>query len=106
MECRKIWVLRGANIWAPVPVLEVELLIPDEYARAPSSSSELIQRLRERLPGTSLAMTGLDSPPLPHFLQALTLELQSLAGSPVKVGLVHRTPEPGLYRVIIEYEEE
>ena len=42
----------------------------------------------------------------PDLLQRLTLELQLLCGSSVSFGLTRKTPEPGLYRVLIEYEEE
>jgi cyanophycin synthetase len=105
MEFRKTWILRGANIWARVPALEVELLL-DETDAIHGPISGLLQGLGHRLCINTLSWNDVEPPTLPHLLERLTLELQSLTGSPVKFGMVRPTPEPALYRVIIEYEEE
>jgi cyanophycin synthetase len=106
MEFGRIWVLRGPNIWARVPVLEVELLQGSALSWPPNAAAAVAERLRDRIPGLRLA--PIDGQPLgiAALLQHLTLELQALCGSPVKFGLVRSTPEAGLNRVVIEYEEE
>jgi len=77
MEFRRVWVLRGPNLWARVPVFEVEC-----------------------------DLTGLPAAETAHTLQHTALRLQTLAGSLVSFGLTRETSQPGLYRVVIEYEEE
>jgi cyanophycin synthetase len=52
-----------------------------------------LQRLRR---GTYLA----------HILEHVTLELQTLAGTPVGYGRARPTSEEGVYKVVFEYEEE
>jgi cyanophycin synthetase len=76
VEWHRVWILRGANVWARRPVLEFEL----------DTSGA----------GTDLA----------HALQRATLELQRQAGSDVSFGLVRQTSQPGVFRVVVEYEEE
>jgi cyanophycin synthetase len=103
MEFQRIWVLRGPNIWARCPVLEVELHLDTLHATGPDLADRLsawLPSLRQRLTDP-VAFTD-----LPHVLQHLTLELQTLAGSPVCFGLVRPTSREGLHRVIVEYEEE
>ena len=41
-----------------------------------------------------------------HILEHVTLELQSLAGTPVGFGRARETHEEGVYKVAIEYEDE
>src|SRR5262245_12917317 len=77
MEFRQVWVLRGPNRWARVPVFEVEC-----------------------------DLTGLPGAETAHTLQHAALRLQTLAGSPVSFGLTRETSRPGLFRVVVEYEEE
>jgi cyanophycin synthetase len=100
MEFRRIWVLRGANIWTRCPVLEVELDLATLAAVTDERLAACTSRLRSSLP--SLA----DSPDLAAMLRDLTLELQRLAGSPVQFGLVRPAGRDGFFRVVIEYEEE
>jgi cyanophycin synthetase len=77
MEFRRVWALRGPNRWARVPVFEVEC-----------------------------DLTGLPGAETAHALQHAALRLQTRAGSPVSFSLTHETSQPGLYRVVVEYEEE
>ncbi len=101
MEFQRIWILRGANISARCPVLEVELAdlaaVTDERLAAGAA------RLCGWLPALASRPIG---PDLPVLLRDVTLELQRLAGSPVKVGLVRPAGGDGYFRVVIEYEEE
>lgn len=103
MELQRIWVLRGANIWARSPVLEVELDFTGFAAVTEERLAAGTAGLRAAMP--SLAQRPL-GPDLPALLRDLTLELQRLAGSPVQVGLVRPAGRNGFFRVIIEYEEE
>lgn len=102
MEFRRIWVLRGPNVWARFPVVEAELELRDLDAFRPAETAAFADRIRAALAG--------DEPPptanLADLLGQLGLELQRRAGSAVRFGQVHRTREPAFYRVVIEYEEE
>src|SRR5579883_432444 len=101
MEFQHIWVLRGANVWARCPVLEVEFDVADRAAVAEQHLADCTARLRAWLPTLTNKPIG---PDLPALLRDVTLELQRLAGSPVQVGRVR--PGDGFFRVVIEFEEE
>lgn len=116
MEFRKVLALRGPNIWANSPVLEVWLDLKDLNRPSidfPGFSDRLMswlptmiehecgvgvrggffQRLREgTYPG--------------HILEHVTLELQSLVGREVGFGRARETSEPGVYRVVVKYYDE
>jgi cyanophycin synthetase len=106
MKFGRLRVLRGPNLWARVPVIEVE---PGAVVARPAD-------LGARLAGwlSPLAADCLDGPlqalqraPTPaHALQAVALELQRLAGCEVTFGATREGPAPGLWRVAVEYEEE
>src|SRR5262249_39549342 len=117
MEFRKVLALRGPNIWANFPVLEawVDLAEYTDYSsdEGPGFNDRLMawlptmiehrcsvgehggffQRLRR---GTYPA----------HILEHVTLELQSLAGTDVGYGKARETSEHGVYRVVVEYDDE
>lgn len=117
MDIRKLYVLRGPNIWSRNPVIEawVDLgplrdspssTLPGFNDRLMSWLPSLIehrcsegyrggffQRLRW---GTYLA----------HILEHVTLELQTLAGSVVGYGRARETSRPGVYKVVVRYQEE
>src|SRR4051812_15136366 len=103
MELQRIWVLRGANIWARCPVLEVELDLANLAAVTDERLAACMSRLRTWLPALANRPAGVD---LAATLRDLTLELQHLAGSPVQFGLVRPAGRNGFFRVVIEYEEE
>jgi cyanophycin synthetase len=97
-------VLRGANVWASCPMLEVELGL-DGTAEA-GLVEGAIRRLRTALP----ELKGADSGDglglkLARVFGRLTLALQRLAGSPVTVAIV-RPVRPGVFCVAVELEEE
>jgi cyanophycin synthetase len=103
MQLQRIWVLRGANIWARCPVLEAELDLTDVAAVTEDRLAACAACLRAWLPSLGDRPFG---PDLPALLRDLTLELQRLVGSPVQVGLVRPLGRDGLFSVIVEYEEE
>src|SRR5437868_14342357 len=97
MEFRKVLALRGPNIWAYCPVLEVWVDLGDLN----ETSSELIPGFNDRLmtwlPGLiehrcSVGERGgfkqrLERGTYPaHMLEHIVLELQTLAGTPVGFG--------------------
>jgi cyanophycin synthetase len=117
MELQRIWVLRGPNIWARTPVLEVEVDLTGRPGAVPGFVDRLASWLAPfRANAVAARFQGADGPagtletcrhePMAHAFRALAIELQRLAGSDVSFGLVRETPRPGLYRVVAEYEEE
>jgi cyanophycin synthetase len=103
MEFQRIWVLRGANVWARCPVLEVELSVANHAALGEERLAACAACLRTWLPALIEQPAGAD---LPAVLRDVTLELQRRAGSLVEFGLVRPAGRDGIYRVIVEYEEE
>lgn len=117
MEFRKVLALAGPNVWANFPVLEAWV---DLQELKDSPSDELPgfnERLMAWLPTMiehrcSIGERGGFFERLRrgtwqgHILEHVTLELQSLAGCEVGFGRARETSEEGVYRVVIEYEEE
>jgi cyanophycin synthetase len=117
MEIRKIAVLRGPNIWAWVQVLEA-LVDLQELKDSPSDSLPgFNERLMTWMPSMiehrcSIGERGGFFERLRrgtyqgHILEHVTIELQRLAGCDVGLGKARETPEDGVYKVVIEFEEE
>jgi len=117
MELRKVLALRGPNIWANYPVLEAWV---DLKELKDSSSDELPgfnDRLTAWLPGMiehrcSIGERGgfferlRRGTYLAHILEHVTIELQTLAGTPVGFGRARETSEAGVYKVAVAYQEE
>lgn len=118
MKFRSIAGLGGPNIWANFPVLEavVELGHFEEY---PSSKLPgFNERLTAWLPTLiehrcSVGERGgflkrlRDGTWLGHILEHVTLELQSLAGSPAGFGRAREIAgEYGVYKVVVSFEAE
>ncbi|HVT30876.1 MAG TPA: cyanophycin synthetase [Lacipirellulaceae bacterium] len=117
MQIQKIFTLRGPNIWANFPVLEVWVDL-EEFK---DTSSEMLpgfnDRLMRWLPSMiehrcSIGERGgfferlRRGTYMGHILEHTTLELQSLAGNTVGFGRARETSTEGLYKVAIEYLEE
>jgi cyanophycin synthetase len=108
MKLGQLFVLRGPNVWARVPVLEVEVE-PGDPAAWPADLGARLVRWLSPLAGTCLdcPLQTLPSAPTPaHALQAVALELQCLAECDVGFGAARQGSRPGLWRVAVEYEEE
>lgn len=109
--------LRGPNIWARFPVLEVWVDLGD---LADSSSDEIPgfnDRLKSYLPGLiehrcSVGERGgffqrlARGTYLAHIFEHVVLELQALAGVNVGYGKTRMTSKEGVYKIGIEYENE
>ncbi len=117
MEFRKVLALRGPNLWANFPVLEARV----DLGALKDTSSEEVPGFNDRLKGWLPAMIEhrcsegvrggfferLRRGTYPaHILEHVTLELMSMAGSEVGYGRARSTSEDGVYKVVIEYEEE
>ncbi|MCA1685127.1 MAG: ATP-grasp domain-containing protein, partial [Planctomycetia bacterium] len=117
MEIRKVLALRGPNIWARFPVLEAWV----DLQELKDSPSNILPGFNERvmawLPGMIEHRCGLgyrggffermrDGTYQGHILEHVTLELEDLAGTPAGFGKARETSEEGVYKVVIEYEDE
>ena len=109
--------LRGPNFWRLAPVIACDIRLGDlenvtsadipgfaqglvdaipslhEHPCTRGSAGGFVERLRE---GTHI----------PHILEHVAIELQTLAGSDVSFGRVVESGDPGVWWVIVAYEEE
>lgn len=117
MKIRAVRALRGPNIWANFTVLEVLVDLEEFQDKHSATIPGFSQRLKERLPSMIEHRCGLgvrggffqrldNGTYLGHVLEHVTLELQTLAGTDVGYGKARETDEPGVYKVVIEYENE
>ncbi|HXT59130.1 MAG TPA: cyanophycin synthetase [Pirellulales bacterium] len=117
MKILKILSLRGPNIWANFPVLEAWVDL-EELKDSPSNELPgFNDRLMAWLPTMiehrcSIGERGgfferLRRGTWPgHILEHVTLELQSLAGAQVGYGRARETSQEGVYKVVVEYQDE
>jgi cyanophycin synthetase len=117
LDVRKVLTLRGSNIWAPFPVLEVWVDIK-EFNNTPSDELPgFNERLMSWLPTMiehrcSRGKQGgfferlQDGTYLAHIFEHVVLELQTLAGTDVGFGKSRESHEKGVYTVVIQYKEE
>jgi cyanophycin synthetase len=117
LQVSRIRALRGPNYWrlAPVIACDVQLGsleqvssvdIPGFYDRLTQSIPSLAEHYCTRQePGGFLERLR-EGTHLPHILEHVALELQSLAGCDVSFGRVVPSGDPDTWWVIIAYEEE
>lgn len=117
MEILSVKVLRGPNQWASFPCLEawVDLgrledfpsnTLPGFNDRIMSWLPTMIEHrcsIGERGGFFERLRTGTW---MGHVLEHVTLELQTLAGTPVGYGRAREAKTRGVYKVVIEYKEE
>ncbi|MGE3807765.1 MAG: Mur ligase family protein [Gemmataceae bacterium] len=117
MDLRKVLALRGPNIWANFPVLEAWLDLGPLNDASSEEMPGFNERLKSWLPSLiehrcSEGVRGgfferlRRGTYLAHILEHVTIELQCLAGHEVGFGKARDTGETGVYRVIIEYQDE
>ena len=117
MQIQKVFKLRGPNIWANFPVLEVWVDL-EELEQSPSDvipgfnerlmswlPSMYEHRCSEGVPGGFFERLRRGTW-MGHILEHVTLELQTLAGTPVGFGRAREMSTEGLYKVAIEYVDE
>lgn len=117
MQILKVNKLRGPNIWANFPVLEAWV----DLEELKDTSSEMIPGFNERLMAwlptmvehrCSVGERGgffvrlRRGTYMAHILEHVTLELQSLAGTPVGYGRARESNVDGIYKVAIAYRDE
>jgi cyanophycin synthetase len=108
MEFGRLWVLRGPNIWARVPVIEVEVDLGVHAAWPADLGNRLADQLfLLKVNNHEHLAEGLRRAATPaHALQHVRLMLQSLVGSDVSFGATRAGVATGQWRVAVEYEEE
>lgn len=117
MEIRKILTLRGPNIWSRHPVLEAWV----DLGKLKDSPSDSLPGFTDRLIAwlptmiehrCSIGERGgffqrlRDGTYPAHILEHVSIELQTLAGTPVGFGKARETSEEGVYKVVMRYRDE
>ncbi|MFL5801592.1 MAG: cyanophycin synthetase [Roseiflexaceae bacterium] len=114
---RATQVLRGPNIAAYMPVIQVVLDIGPYEDRPSTTFPGFVERLTTGLPGIMAHECSVGRPGgfverlrrgtyLAHILEHVTLELQNLIGFKVSFGRARGTAERGVYTVVFAYQEE
>ena len=109
--------LRGPNLHAYMPVLEITLDIGPYEERSSTHFPGFVDRLTDRLPGLHAHTCSAGRPGgfverlqrgtyLPHICEHVTLELQTLMGYHVTFGRARGTGERGVYQIVVAYEDE
>lgn len=117
LRVTRIRALRGPNYWrlAPVIACDVQLgaldgvssaEIPGFYDRLLSYLPSLHEHPCSRGTPGGFVDRLYEGTHIPHILEHVALELQTLAGSDVSFGRVVRSGDPGVWWVIVAYEEE
>ncbi|MGE5193136.1 MAG: cyanophycin synthetase, partial [Deltaproteobacteria bacterium] len=117
MEIRKILALRGPNIWSRYPVLEAWVDLKELKDSPSDSIPGFNDRLMAWLPTMiehrcSIGERGgffqrlRDGTYPAHILEHVSIELQTLAGTPVGFGKARETSEEGVYKVVMRYRDE
>jgi len=112
MKLRKVLGLRGPNVWGTFPLLEVWLDLGGTPDQASPPQSGFIEQLLAWIPSIgnesprSFAVRPGDSIRLERVLARCCLELQRLAGTAVEFGCTAGTSQPGVHKVLIEYQDE
>lgn len=117
MEIRKIVALRGPNIWSYSQALEATVDLGGLKDSPSDSLPGFNERIMRWLPTMiehrcSIGERGgfferlRRGTYMGHILEHVTLELQSLAGTPAGFGRARETSEEGVYKVVVRYQEE
>ncbi|MFL5384376.1 MAG: cyanophycin synthetase [Longimicrobiaceae bacterium] len=117
LRVARLRALRGPNFWRLAPVIACDLTLGALEEVPTTRIPGFNQRLVELLPtlrehpcsrggeGGFIARLE-EGTHLPHVLEHVALELQSLAGSDVSFGRVVESGDPGVWWLIVAYEEE
>jgi cyanophycin synthetase len=117
VRVRKVQALRGPNLYAYKTVLRVELDIGPLDERPSNSFPGFLERLTGWLPGLHEHECSLGRPGgfverlrrgtyLAHICEHVTIALQNEMGFNVGYGRARGTGEPGVYNIVVAYEEE
>jgi cyanophycin synthetase len=106
MQLWRLWVLRGPNVWAACPVLEVGVDLREWVDVPRDRSEEVRERLRTWIPSLQGERDASDEFDPAQIFEQLLKKLQILAGNPVRFSASRSTDGPDRYRVAVEYHEE
>ncbi len=119
MKILKILTLRGPNYWSIrrpkliVMRLDLETLaeipsngIPGFYEGLVSTLPSLVEHFCSPGCRGGFLSRVQDGTMMGHIVEHVALELQELAGMEVGFGRTRETAEPGIYQVVIEYQNE
>jgi cyanophycin synthetase len=109
--------LRGPNYWRLAPVIACDVRLGALEHRSTAELPDFAERLVQAVPTLhehpcSRGAAGgfverlREGTRLPHVLEHVALELQTLAGCDVSFGRVVPSGDEGVWWVIVEYEEE
>jgi cyanophycin synthetase len=117
MEIRRVAALRGPNVWANSPVLEAWLALSPAENQPSHTFAGFCDRLIAWLPSLHEHRCSVGEPGgfvsrlrdgtyLGHILEHVTLEFETLAGTPIGFGRTRETSESGVYKVVVKYKNE
>src|SRR3954468_19555062 len=117
LEVSRIRALRGPNYWRLAPVIACDVQLGTLEHLSSADIPGFYERLTEALPTLAEHYCTRQEPGgflerlregthLPHILEHVALELQSLTGSDVTFGRVVPSGDPHTWWVIVAYEEE
>jgi cyanophycin synthetase len=109
--------LRGPNYWRLAPVIACDVRLGELESVQSNQIDEFSERLARLLPGLREHPCTVGRPGgfiqrleegtyLPHVLEHVALELQTLAGADVGFGRVVESGDEGVWWVIVGYEDE
>ncbi|HLS46888.1 MAG TPA: cyanophycin synthetase [Gemmatimonadales bacterium] len=117
LEVQRLRALRGPNAWSLDPVIACDV-VPGSLGSINSADVPgFAERLVSALPSLREHPCSVGAPGgfvsrleegtgWPHVLEHVALDLQCLAGSDVRFGRVVTSGTEGLWRVVVEYEQE
>jgi cyanophycin synthetase len=117
VRIRKVQALRGPNLYAYKMVLKAELDIGPLDERPSNTFPGFVERLTSWLPGLQEHECSVGRPGggverlrrgtyLAHICEHATIALQNGMGFNVGFGRARGTGEPGVYTIVVAYEEE
>lgn len=107
MNISRIRALRGPNLWNRSTAIEAIVTCSGNESDL-SLMPEFIDRLRKRFPdiGALPEPTAQGVVSMAHALELTTLALQTHAGCQVAFSRTAQAPEPGVFQVVVEYNDE
>jgi cyanophycin synthetase len=117
LEVTRIRALRGPNYWRLAPVIACDVRLGALESVTSLDIPRLNDRLIEAIPSLQLHKCTRGKPGgfverlnegthIPHILEHLALELQSLIGNEVTFGRVVPSGDEGVWWLIVEFQEE
>lgn len=117
LRITRLRAVRGPNFWRLAPVIACDLTLGELEETTSNDIPGFNERLLALVPtlrdhpcsrGTSGGFVERleEGTHLPHILEHVALELQNLAGSDVSFGRVVESGDPGVWWLILAYEEE